>query len=85
MRHRTRPTVIGPPSPEEGNEKLQPYVRAVNDLASEFAAILVPTHRAFRRAQDQRPDLEWTTDGVHPGSAGHMLIARTWLSAIGLL
>ncbi len=80
------PTVICPPSPAEGNERLQPYVRAVNDLGKSLGAdVIVPTHGTFRRAQEQRPDLEWTTDGVHPASAGHMLIATTWLGATGLL
>src|SRR5438105_87623 len=30
------PTIISPPAPQSGNEKLQPYVRAVNDLAQDF-------------------------------------------------
>jgi lysophospholipase L1-like esterase len=80
------PSVIWPPAPAEGNEKLQPYVRAVHALAAEFkAACVVPLHAAFDSARDARSDIPWTRDGVHPTSFGHMLIARTWLVATGLL
>jgi lysophospholipase L1-like esterase len=81
-----QPSVIEPPSPAEGNAVLQPYVRAVNELKREFGAVaLVPLHTAFVNARRMRPDINWTPDGVHPSSAGHMLIARTWLSETGLL
>ena len=80
------PTVISPPAPAEGNEKLRPYVRAVNDLAADFVAdVVVKTHETFRNAERVRPDIAWTTDGVHPTSSGHGLIARTWLATAGLL
>jgi acyl-CoA thioesterase-1 len=80
------PTVISPPAPAEGNERLQPYVRAVNDLAQDvLAEAVVRIHDVFRRAERSRPDIAWTTDGVHPTSTGHALIARTWLSAIDTL
>ncbi len=81
-----QPSVIEPPAPAEGNQLLQPYVRAVNELKREFnAASLVPLHTAFINARRFRPDINWTPDGVHPSSAGHMLIARTWLAETGLL
>ncbi|MBC7782680.1 MAG: SGNH/GDSL hydrolase family protein [Burkholderiales bacterium] len=81
-----QPSVIEPPGPAEGNQVLQPYVRAVNELKREFgAAALVPLHTVFVNARKQRPDIDWTPDGVHPSSAGHMLIARTWLAETGLL
>lgn len=80
------PSVISPPAPPEGNERLQPYVRAVNDLANDFVAeAVVRLHGVFRDAEQKRPDIAWTTDGVHPTSSGHALIARTWLSTIGML
>jgi lysophospholipase L1-like esterase len=80
------PSVIRPPAPAEGNERLQPYLRAVHDLAEEFgAACVVPLHGAFESAYTTRPDIAWTTDGVHPTSAGHMLIALSWLRATGML
>jgi lysophospholipase L1-like esterase len=80
------PSVISPPAHDEGNAKLQPYVRAVHELAASFGvSCVLPLHRAFIDAQTSRPDVRWTSDGVHPTSTGHMLIARTWLEATGLL
>jgi lysophospholipase L1-like esterase len=80
------PSVIWPPAPAEGNALLQPYVQATRDLAAQCGAqALVPLHGAFERAREARPEIAWAPDGVHPGSAGHMLIARTWLAALGLL
>jgi acyl-CoA thioesterase I len=79
------PTVIWPPAPAEGNKLLMPYVRATNEVGREFgASAIVPTHGAFVRAREKNPDLAWAPDGVHPSSAGHMLLARTWLVATGL-
>jgi lysophospholipase L1-like esterase len=79
------PSVIWPPVHERGNELLQPFVRAVHAMAREFsAASVVPLHDAFNSARAARPDIAWTTDGVHPTSSGHMRIARTWLQATGL-
>jgi len=78
------PSVIVPPAPD-CNELLQPYVAAVGDLAKSFDAVLVPFHQAFLHALAARPDIAWAPDGVHPSSAGHMLLARTWLAALGLL
>ncbi|MFN4243601.1 MAG: GDSL-type esterase/lipase family protein, partial [Tepidisphaerales bacterium] len=80
-----QPTAIPPPAPADGNVRLKPYVQAVTELAHDFHAVLVPLHSVFVRAQQLRPDYAWAPDGVHPSSAGHMLIARTWLSAVDLL
>ncbi len=80
------PSVISPPQPADGNDKLKPYVKAVHDLAKEFnAAAVVKLHDLFLDAIKQRPDITWAGDGVHPSSTGHMLITRAWLEATGLL
>ncbi|HWP40629.1 MAG TPA: SGNH/GDSL hydrolase family protein [Tepidisphaeraceae bacterium] len=80
------PSIIDPPQPAQANELLQPYVRAVHDMAAEFAAdAVVKLHQAFVTARNARPQVAWTTDGVHPTATGHTLIARTWLAATGLL
>jgi len=80
------PSVIWPPSPEEGNEALQPYIEAMRNFASTFETErIVPLHAAFVKSREARPDIDWAPDGVHPSSAGHMLIARTWLAAMDLL
>jgi len=80
------PTIISPPAAAVGNRDLQPYVLAVNELTKEFdVEALVKLHEPFRRAEQLRPDIAWTTDGVHPTSTGHALIARTWLSSTGTI
>ena len=77
------PSVIWPPVHDQGNARLQPYIRTVHEIAQEFnAECVVPLHGAFNAARDARPEIPWTTDGVHPTSIGHMLIARTWLTTI---
>lgn len=80
------PTVISPPAHAKGNDALQPYIQAIHQLAESFVAdAMVKLHDAFRRAETLRPDVDWTTDGVHPTSAGHALIARNWLAGTELL
>jgi lysophospholipase L1-like esterase len=82
------PTVIGAQVHADANDRLGPYVVAVHEMAGEFAGLvraIVPLHIAFLVAGDARPDIAWTSDGVHPTSTGHMLIARAWLAATELL
>ena len=80
------PSCLLLPDVPGANDKLRPYVQAVHDLAVEFdAAAVVPLFAAFEAAHAARPDLAWTTDGVHPTSTGHALIAHAWLKAVGHL
>lgn len=74
------PSVLWLPDPPDANDRLAPYVQAVHQLAGEYSVeYVVPLHKAFETARAKREDLPLTTDGVHPTSAGHMLIAMTWL------
>lgn len=82
------PSVISPPQPAEGNQKLKPYVAAVRELASahpEHVVCVAGLHAACLAADRARPEVQWWPDGVHPSSAGHMVLARTWLGAAGVL
>ncbi len=80
------PSVIWIHDPIDANDRLIPYVEAVRGLAKEFAADgYVPLHGLFNAARMMRPDVIWAGDGVHPGSAGHALIAHHWLEATRLL
>jgi acyl-CoA thioesterase-1 len=80
------PSVIWPPQDPRGTDALKPYIRSVNDLATEFRVhALVPLHTAFTNARQSRPEIPWTPDGVHPSPTGHMLIAQTWLNSTSLL
>ncbi len=56
--------------------------KIVADLAERFATAFVPLQNRFDQAIAAHPDREgrhYALDGIHPASAGHMLIARAWL------
>ena len=57
--------------------------KIVNKLADEFGAVFVPFQRVFDQAQDRAAPEAWAADGVHPTLAGHMLLAKTWMEAVG--
>ncbi|WP_019534836.1 SGNH/GDSL hydrolase family protein [Paenibacillus ginsengihumi] len=77
-----QPTVIKEYADSTGNRLLKPYVEAVDRLAKEFDAVLVPTHRAFIEFIECGTGHDLTTDGVHMNSLGDMLMAATWLQAV---
>jgi len=80
------PSVIWPPQDARLNPALAPYVKAVHELAGEFAVQdVVRLNEAFERARKARPDIAWAPDGVHPSASGHMLIAMTWLETLKLI
>lgn len=54
----------------------------VQKLAGEFQAGFVPFQRAFDSAAKRAPAEYWAGDGVHPTSAGHWLMAKTWIEAV---
>ena len=64
-------------------DDLNPRIDAVRELALAFNAILVPMDGIFAAACCRRQPSFWAGDGVHPTPAGHALIARSWLSAVG--
>ncbi|SFL47883.1 Lysophospholipase L1 [Salibacterium qingdaonense] len=76
------PTIIHEDSSSEGNKLLQPYVKAVQHLAEQFEAVLVPTHQAFLNYLNTKTDTALTTDGVHMNTKGDMLMASTWLEHV---
>lgn len=80
------PSVLWLKEPANADELLEPYVAAVHALAKDFRIEhVVPLHSAFNDARAKRPDVAWTTDGVHPTSIGHALIARAWMTTTGVI
>lgn len=73
------PTPVGEERETPHNRLIGAYLHAVADIAAEFGANLVPMARAFWDAKDAAPGRMWTTDGVHPLSHGHMLMAQTFV------
>lgn len=53
-------------------------------MAAEFDAVLVPTHSAFLEFLQRDSGKALTTDGVHMTTLGDMLMATTWLRAVGV-
>jgi len=78
-------SIIGEDFSNESNRYLEPYNDAIRSYAKRYDAVLVPIREAYRRAIDSRPGFAWTSDGVHPLPPGHMLMATTWLKAVGAM
>ena len=57
---------------------------AVNRLADDFDAAVVPLQDVFAEAMKKAPAEYWAFDGIHPTAQGHWLIANAWLKATGI-
>jgi lysophospholipase L1-like esterase len=57
--------------------------RMVRQLADDFGATFIGFQAVFNDACRQAPPAYWSEDGVHPTLAGHGLMARAWLAAVG--
>ncbi|MEF3304787.1 SGNH/GDSL hydrolase family protein [Paenibacillus sp. GYB003] len=78
------PFVLPVPEDRKGwREDLDPKITVVRELAREFGALLVPLDGLFAQASMLAPSAYWAPDGVHPSPAGHALIAKAWLKAMG--
>ncbi len=72
------------PEQEAWREDLDPKIQTVRELAREYGALYVPLDGLFAAACTRREPGFWAPDGVHPSPAGHALIARAWLQAVGV-
>ena len=72
------------PEQKVWREDLDPKIQAVRELAREFGALHVPLDGLFAAACAKREPGYWAPDGVHPSPAGHGLIARAYLEAVGV-
>ena len=66
-------------------EDLGPKIEVARALAREFKATYVPFDGIFAQMSTRREPRFWAEDGVHPSSAGHALMAKAWLEAVGAL
>lgn len=73
-----------PEDRKQWREDLDPKINVVRELAREFGALLVPLDGLFAQASMRAQAAFWAPDGVHPSPAGHALIARAWLEAVGV-
>jgi lysophospholipase L1-like esterase len=72
------------PDQKAWREDLDPKIQAVRELAREYGALYIPLDGLFAAASARREPSYWAPDGVHPSPAGHALIARAWLQAVGV-
>lgn len=77
------PFYVEPNRQDAMRAKMDEYGGVVKRLAGKFDAVLVDTQAAFDRVLGHMyaGNLAW--DRVHPNQAGHMVIARAWLEAVG--
>lgn len=62
---------------ENPNVRLEPFVEACRDVASQWRVALVDHFADWTAAREQGADLHaWTTDGCHPNAAGHVRLAE---------
>ncbi|MFA6309163.1 MAG: SGNH/GDSL hydrolase family protein [Clostridia bacterium] len=73
------------PEQEKWREDLDPKIDVVRKMSKEFETLLVPLDGIFREAGKKSSKEFWSEDGVHPTSAGHGLIARAWLTTMGII
>nr|VFJ92783.1 MAG: Lysophospholipase L1 [Candidatus Kentron sp. H]VFJ93867.1 MAG: Lysophospholipase L1 [Candidatus Kentron sp. H]VFK00381.1 MAG: Lysophospholipase L1 [Candidatus Kentron sp. H] len=88
----TRPTLQGlvlmtpyfiEPDPDNPTRQLMDaYGRVVKRLAHEFDAVFVDVQAGFDRYLAHRSARSLTYDGAHTNKTGHMIIARSFLTAM---
>jgi len=65
-------------------ELMDAYGVIVKAVAEEFGAVFVDTQAAFDRVLEHRHPASLAWDRIHPGTAGHMVIAREFLKQVKL-
>jgi acyl-CoA thioesterase I len=70
-------SIIGERRTDPHNPIIDEYNACIAGLAREFGAALAPMNDAFWHAIGANPARQWTMDGVHPLSNGHLLMAQT--------
>ena len=64
--------------------RMDAYGAIIKKLAVDFDAIFIDTQIAFDRYLAHQPTESLCDDRVHPNGIGHMILARAFLSALGL-
>lgn len=77
------PYYIEPARSDPMRARMDEYSAIVRDLAGRFDAVLVDTQAAFDEVLRHVYPAALAWDRVHPAAAGHMVIARAFLKAVG--
>jgi lysophospholipase L1-like esterase len=59
------------------------YGSAVEQIASQYGAVFVPTQAAFDAVLTHSTPAIWAEDQIHPNAPGHAVIALAFLRAVG--
>jgi len=78
------PYFIEPNRAEPMRAMMDRYGAVVKQLADRYQAIFVDTQAAFDGLLENVHPMALAWDRVHPNLTGHMLLARAFLSAVGL-
>ena len=62
---------------------LPEYIAVVHEMAEKFQALHVPLHDIFQQQLLYRSAETFCPEPVHPNSAGHTVIAHSWLNTLG--
>jgi len=77
------PFMIEPNAREPMRARMDQYGSVVKKLARRHGAILVDTQAAFNAAMKHIHPMTLAWDRIHPGTPGHMILAKAFLQGIG--
>jgi len=77
------PYFIEPNRADAMRAMMDEYAAVVRRLADRYAAFLVDTQAAFDSVLQHLHPMALAGDRIHPNQAGHMVLARAFLQAIG--
>jgi lysophospholipase L1-like esterase len=77
------PYFIEPSRADPMRAQMDRYGAVVREIAAAHDAVFIDTQAAFDRVLEHLHPMTLAWDRVHPTLAGHMVLARTFLSAVG--
>lgn len=77
------PFFIEPCKSDPMRAMMDEYGAVVRQLAQKYGAVFVDTQAAFDAVLQHNHPMSIAWDRVHPGTPGHMVLARAFLNAIG--
>ncbi len=77
------PYVIEPNKRDPMRARMDKYGAVVKKLAKRHGALLVDTQAAFDEVLRHLHPMTLAWDRIHPGTPGHMILAKAFLQAIG--
>lgn len=77
------PYFIEPNRSEPMRAMMDRYGESVRELAKKYDAVFVDTQAAFDSILQKVHNMSLAGDRIHPNAAGHMILARAFLDAVG--